>query len=89
MSLSKYTLANLMYAEIENEFGYIRRRDEKYVRRLCRALSEAIVTHVTTSAEVNITTGTSGLQQIDDPDGLPGEKIDTLAPSSTKTLSID
>lgn len=88
MAMSKAGLSSVLYDVFEDAFGPFRKKVRRDIEPFCDALADALVTYITENAEVRITTSTTGLQQVDDPDGLPGGKKDTYAPTSTKTLNI-
>jgi hypothetical protein len=80
--LSATTLSNLIYANIQSEFGEIPALAQDQLQKFTDAIAGAIVSHITTSAEVVITPADAGLQRD------PATFADTLAPLVTKTLSV-
>jgi hypothetical protein len=66
----------------EAEIKPVRLRILRSSARLARAISSAVVTHITTNGEAVITTGDSGLQRD------PATSTPTLAPSSTQTIGL-
>lgn len=82
MALDANALATLIVNNMQTEFGEIQPRGQEGLQKMANAIASAIVTHLTSSAEVRITTSDGGLQRD------PASSDPTLAPTSTQTLGI-
>lgn len=80
--LSAATLSSLIYNNIEGQFGEIPFLYQEQLQKFTDAIASAVVSHITTAAEVVITTSDGGLQRV------PGTLLDTVAPATNKTLAV-
>lgn len=80
--LSATTLSDLIYNNIQSQFGAIPNIYSDQMRKFTDAVAQAVVTHITTDAQVVVTITDGGLQRD------PATFADTLAPTVTKTLSV-